>query len=371
MNGPSPAPPARGAFQLVVAAFIAALVFFTALCVRDAARPDVRPADGGTFAGTDVDGRVVQVHLFEQGGTWQGWLYREGLVQTDWFSTSNRVHPWQENVFARERDDQPNPPESVVASTADARKLNATLPRLSSWGTDTANLSLKFGHLSFRRLTGLRLGAWGGTQEFRAQFPQLPDGSAFHAAISREIQRHCEREAKEFTSDPMSFWRDNLSNRGPMTLNQHELTEHWQLRLLTTNLASFCVWSYDATGGNGNHNHWQGVNYSWESGTIRPLKLEELFPAGVQWADALRRRCESKLAAGGAPDLARGAVTNADTDLSVFTLSPTGLQIYFNPYTIASGADGEFVVHFDYAELKDLLRSGGTARFPERQTGWN
>ena len=50
-----------------------------------------------------------------------------------------------------------------------------------------------------------------------------------------------------------------------------------------------------------------------------------------------------------------------DVTLDTFTLSPTGLQIYFNPYAIASGADGEFVVHFDYAELKDLLRDDGPA----------
>ena len=30
-------------------------------------------------------------------------------------------------------------------------------------------------------------------------------------------------------------------------------------------------------------------------------------------------------------------------------------------YAVARAADGEFVVHFDYAELKDLLRTNGPA----------
>ena len=75
-------------------------------------------------------------------------------------------------------------------------------------------------------------------------------------------------------------------------------------------------------------------------------------------------RCVSKLKAISAPH--PEAVLDKHVALDVFTLSPTGLQIYFNPYAIASGANGEFVVHFDYGELKDLLRTDGPAAFLPR-----
>ena len=45
--------------------------------------------------------------------------------------------------------------------------------------------------------------------------------------------------------------------------------------------------------------------------------------------------------------------------LAVFTMSVEGLQLYFNPYTIGSGAEGSFVIHFDDRELSDLLRPQG------------
>jgi hypothetical protein len=106
---------------------------------------------------------------------------------------------------------------------------------------------------------------------------------------------------------------------------------------------------------------------------VRPLKLGELFHANATtgtpdedppWRLNLRARCVPKLKLLGAPQ--PEAVLEKDFPLDTFTLSPTGLQIYFNPYAIASGADGEFVVHFDYAEVKDLLRTDGPAAFLPR-----
>lgn len=362
MSDPSPAPsqPRWGRWLAIAGAL--ALALFTALTVRDAGRPAVRPAMGGTFTGHDVDGRLVQVCLFEQGGGWQGWLYREGREQTEWFITTNRVHPWQAPVNVREREDVPTLPEPVVTSTEDPLRLNATLPRTNGWASDTANLTRQFEHLGFRRRTGLRLGQWGGTKEFRAQFPRLPQKWEFPAAVSREIVRQCERAAAEFTAEPLDFWRENLQLRQPLLMNAHELTAHWQLRLLTTNLASFSVWSYDEVGGNGNHSHWGGVNLIATDAGARSLKAAELFREASE--NDLRARCVPKLKAIGAPR--PEAVFDKDVTLDTFTLSPAGLQIYFNPYAIASGADGEFVVHFDYAELKDLLRDDGPARWLQR-----
>lgn len=366
MSSLSPAPSQPRLGRWLALAGTLALGVFTVLTVRDAGRPAVRPAAGGTFTGRDVDGRLVQICLFEQDGDWQGWLYREGREQTEWFSTTNRAHPWQTVVNVRDREEVPKPPEPIVTSTDDALRLNATLPRTNGWASDTANLTRQFEHLKFRQLTGLRLGPWGGTKEFIAQFPKLSGGSVFHAAITREIVHQCETAAAEFTSDPIEFWRENLSLRQPMVMNAHELTAHWQLRLLTTNVASFCVWSHDEVGGNGNHSHWRGENFVWEAEGIRPLRLVDLLGRRSDWPVELRQRCAQKLQGIGAPDYAQGAVTEETSAPAVFSLSPTGLQIYFNPYEIASGADGEFVVHFDYAELKDLLRSDGPATFLPR-----
>ncbi len=370
MSGLPLAPPTHHTGRWLVLGFVLALACFTFLCWRDASQPPARPVAGGTFVGRDVDGRLVYVNLFEldyaDSGSpaWQGWLYREGHGQALVFWTTNRAHPWREKTYAREPEDAPEPPSTFVASTADPRRLTATLPRLASWGNDTASLTRQFEHLSFRRRAGIRLGRVGGTQEFSAQFPRLPETNAFVAAVNREVITQCEASAAGVASEAFSFWKDMLRERQLPGFNEYEFTANWQLRLLTTNLASFSVWSYEQTGGNGNHSDWHGANFIAEGDGLRALKLAELFRENSRWLTELRTRCVSKIKAISAPR--PEAVLDKDVALDVFTLSPTGLQIYFNPYAIASGADGEFVVHFDYGELKDLLRTDGPAAFLPR-----
>lgn len=353
----APVPSAQRKTRWLVLAFVFALGVFTVLTVRDASRPPVRPVAGGTFVGRDVDGRFVQVCLFEQEDGWQGWLYREGQGQAEWFTTERRTHPWKQTFHGREREDAKSAPESTITSTDKVHLLNVSLPRLSSWGSDTANLTQQFEHVGFRRLAGIRLGRVGGTLAYRAQFPRLPETNAFCRAVTREITAQCTAGATEFNSDAFEFWKRMIQDRRLPGFNQYEFTANWQLRLLTTNLASFSVWGYDATGGNGNHSSWQGANFIARSGGLKSLALAELFREGSDWDQELRVRCVPKLKAISAPRAE--AVFDKGVSLDVFTLSPTGLQLYFNPYAIASGADGEFVVHFDYAELKDLLRSDG------------
>ena len=372
MSAPSPAPPSSRKGRWLVLGFVLGLASFTFLCWRDASRPPVRPVSGGTFVGKDVDGRLVSVNLFELDSSygaahgWQGWLYREGQGQAKWFTTETRGHPWKQAFQGRERerDNGKPPPESTMSSTASATELQVTLPRLASWGSDTANLTRQFEHVSFRRLAGIRLGRVGGTHEYLAQFPRLPETNAFIGAVNREIIAQCEAGAAEFNRDAFEFWRWMIRERELMGFNQYQFTANWQLRLLTTNLVSFSVSSYDATGGSGNHSHWSGENFIATDGGLRRLEVRELFREGSGWDKELRVRGVPKLKAITAPR--PEAVFDEDVSLDVFTLSPTGLQIYFNPYAIASGADGEFVVHFDYAELKDLLRTDGSAlvRFP-------
>jgi hypothetical protein len=94
------------------------------------------------------------------------------------------------------------------------------------------------------------------------------------------------------------------------------------------------------------------------------LRLGDIFKPLPDWKPVFRERCRLKLKAVGHP--APNSVKDEDIPLFNFTLSQTGLQVCFNPYEIASGADGEFVVHFDYAELKDLLRTDGPAAFLPR-----
>ena len=143
----------------------------------------------------------------------------------------------------------------------------------------------------------------GGTLEFIAQFPRLPETSGFVAGVNRGILAQCEAAAAEFNANPLGFWRQMVEFRElDVGFNEHKLEANWQLRLLTTNLASFTVWSYDEVGGNGNHSHWRGMNFIAEGTGCRGLKLAELFQSAKSWEQELRVRCAPKAKAAGAPD---------------------------------------------------------------------
>ncbi len=122
-----------------------------------------------------------------------------------------------------------------------------------------------------------------------------------------------------------------------------------------------CVWSYDDVGGNGNRLRLRGATFMSVPGGLRLLQLGELMSSAQDWRAQVHARCVPKLRAIGVREGICNNATDPDTEIETFTLSPTGLQIYFNPYAIASGADGEFVVYFDCAELKDLLGTDGPA----------
>lgn len=137
---------------------------------------------------------------------------------------------------------------------------------------------------------------WGGTKEFHAQFPKLPPLLPFHTEVSALILERCEAQAGEFNRDSFSFWQENFHLGGPTHPREMKLTQNWQLRLLTTNLASFSVWSYKAIGGNGNWNKWAGENYVWENNAIHGLRLVDLFSADLKWQPQLRARIGPKFA---------------------------------------------------------------------------
>jgi hypothetical protein len=237
-------------------------------------------------------------------------------------------------VNVREREDVPNLPEPVVASTGDPLRLNATLPRTNGWASDTANLTRQIEHLRYRRLTGLRLGQLGGTYEYAAQFPRLPDANPLFTLIHQHISSQCMAEAAHFTSVPFNPWLSMVRHRQLLGFNHFRLNSHWQLRLLTTNLTSFCVWTHDSVGGAGNHSQWQGATLISAGADVRELELSDLFPADPgpsdpdtahEWGLKLRERGVAKLKAIGAPE--PDSALRKNVSLSDFTLSPTGLQL--------------------------------------------
>ncbi len=84
-----------------------------------------------------------------------------------------------------------------------------------------------------------------------------------------------------------------------------------------------------------------------------------MFEEETPWADFLKKHCEA--------DLTRHldhAVSVDSLPTHNFTVTHQGLQLLFDPYEVASGAEGAQVVHIPWSALKPFLKP-----FRPRQPG--
>lgn len=311
---------------------------------------------GATFRGVDPSGHEVRVHQFglvgyEDAPTWQGWVFQDGAGLLRWEYTTNR------NVWPLRWTDS----KSTGAPPVEARRVldEEHPPRLAiQFGSEAeAILTREFPHRVLHRRRGFTVNEWGCVKEYRGEFPDLRDGNDLSRAVFREIRSRCVSEARKFTEGILTQTREAWNEGWPVTMSQWSLDEHWQVRLLTDHFASFAIWRYPNTGGNGDPTSFASVNWIWDGDHLRALELSDLFSSDLKWEPQLRQRCVPKLAQAHA--FAPTEVLDSRVDLSIFTMSPGGLQLYFNPYTIGSGAEGSFVIHFKDAELADLFRPDG------------
>lgn len=337
----------------------AVAVAVAGLVTRSFNAPPLRAEFGGTFSGHDLSGRTVVVHLFTGHDRWNGWLYREGLDQPRLAWTTGTNAPWKMQFLNFRRANPAESPVATVSSATEPRRLTAILKGAESEESALVELQLVSEHLSIRRRSGVSLGRYGGTKEFHAQIPQLPAGAPFYELVSYEITRTCLEHAEAFTKDIAAHWKEVGEGDYRTAMSRSRWPEYWQVRLLQTNLVSLMVFSLPETGSSGNPSRFRGENFAWIGGALQRLELTGLMVPGKDWESELRRRCVPKLAEIGAriPE----GILEAAVSLEQFTLSPTGLQLYFNPYILGSGAEGAFIVHFDYGELLDLLRTNGPA----------
>lgn len=311
---------------------------------------------GATFHGVDPSGHKIRVHLFglvggNEAPAWQGWLFQDGTgLLRDEYSTNREVWPisWTD-------------PKSTNPVVIEARPIGDAVPpsRLAIlFGPGaTALVTREFSHRVLHRRRGFQFNGWGCIKEYRGEFPDLRGGDALTRAVLREIESRCDSEARHFTGGILSHTREAWRAEWPATMGWWTLEEQWQVRLLSEDIASVAVWSYPQTGGNGNPTRVASLNWIRDGDHLRELDLSDLFRRDLDWETALRRRCIPKLDKAHAFDPT--GVMDPRIPLAVFTMSPEGLQLYFNPYTIGSGAEGFFVIHFEEAELADLLRPQG------------
>jgi hypothetical protein len=219
-------------------------------------------------------------------------------------------------------------------------------------------LKRNFAHQMATERRSFLLRDYSASDEYVGEFPVWGSSTPFLRALTTRVTEECQAEAGAFIRGRLDHWREIVRYSLVTGRDGYEL-EHWQTRVLTERIASFAVWGVPERGQCGNSTSWKGRNYWWTGSKLREIQLQDLFVAGSDWATVIRQYCWHDLVR--QEVLSPEGVRSGDVGINIFTLSPTGLQIYFNPYQVSSGGDGEFVVHVPYTLVEHLLRPNGPA----------
>jgi len=249
-----------------------------------------------------------------------------------------------------------------VDSTDDSFVTNATMRfyfstsgavahGLIGKGTNTPTLPFElkreFSNLSVKQTSK------AAKRSFYGQVPLLPDDSAFRRALKQRMVELMAAEAQTFTTGDLQLYWERLRGFGFAGSGLQE----WQTRLLNESVASFAVRNYRDYGSScGNLTSWESRTYSWRNNQLCELRLADFFQANSAWEVEIRSFCHSELIRRKL-ELSALNILNPVVRLDIFTLSPTGIQIYINPYEIASGAEGEFIFHIPYERLKKFYKT--------------
>lgn len=320
--------------------------------IRRATEIPLERAAGGTYVG-DIPGLgKVQFDIFPADPWSTAWLYREGTEETGEGALSTNASGEFRVDVVKDHDVTTN--ETLTFKlTADGRTMSGFLFAVNRAFQSFA-LTRLYQYYDVHKHSGLLFHRLGAYADASAQIPLLPMNSAFDVALNRTIAKMSRKDVLGYTSG--NFRRQwEILRYGPRWVEGRQ-DDEWQVRLLTDKLASLAVWRLSDPGGvNGDLTSWSGHTFCWRDGRIHELKLPDLFLPEVDWKAHVRRLC--------CEDLQRQQYTSESTavldeDVSVeeFTISSTGLQIYFSPYTIASGGNGEYVIHIPYKVLQPYLR---------------
>ena len=191
----------------------------------------------------------------------------------------------------------------------------------------------------------------------KARYPQAVGAvrDARLTKLNRELRQLVTAEVAEFKS----YFQTPEERQGP-TGSYYEST-YW-VNLATNNLVSigFGVSTYGEGAAHPNHNT-MVFNYDLSLG--RTLTLSDLFKPNSNYLDAISRYTieELKKKLGPDPDtewIERGAGAKEENYKS-WNLTKSGLQITFDPYQVASYAEGEHVVVIPYSVLQSLINPEG------------
>jgi hypothetical protein len=193
--------------------------------------------------------------------------------------------------------------------------------------------------------------------EVKVEYPHfaLTDAGA-SVALDKAVEGVVEREMRDFLATQKAADREDP-----------EMAKGWVLELVCheTHLAStfvtiVCTRLADAGGAHPSHSTYS-LNYAWDGGGFRPMKLADLFTPGSAWEAALEKYYTDELGRQRAGWVVSGEFAVKPKDLHTWSLSPKGLRIQFDPYDAGPYVEGEHTVVVPWSELRPYVSPRGPA----------
>lgn len=190
---------------------------------------------------------------------------------------------------------------------------------------------------------------WAGltvNEEIRRDYPQL---SAALEKINQQEWQRMQKVRAEMKEDAALFRKDS-----PKYYHAYVYDFDVQVRRADTAVFSFLQQEY--TGGSGAHGmySWQGVNLSPLTGA--PIPLAAVIRDRERLAEAICLQLRQDYPRSAFGDLDETIRELAYKDKLNWTLDPRGITFYFNPYEIASYAEGLLMTTILFAEQPDLFQ---------------
>ena len=305
---------------------------------------------GGSYVGKFPDGRTVQIHrIIDTSGSTEEWWVDVDSGTWAWANPDDgklwgpAKHRWgTNNTFGLRFSADGTSATAYVTNFADVPLLQPP---------EAVPLIREFQYGRSASTFGFKLGRFGATLQTFIHLPSDYDSSNFARAVEAELWQLARQDARDFRSVRWEQQWEAARWAWPATSSSWSLEWTAQPRLWRSNLISVAVYRYPDRGGNGDPSHWKGMTFLSDQQQSSLLTWNQFFDEDAPWAVFLKSHCEA--------DLAR----HLDHDVSVdslptdnFTVTTQGLQLLFDPYEVASGAEGAQMVHIPWSALKPFLR---------------
>ncbi len=162
---------------------------------------------------------------------------------------------------------------------------------------------------------------------------------------------------KEYEQEP------EFKERAAM-ISEHSSTN---IEFASDKLVSLSILSDSYMGGAHGMYGYDGLTWKMTNGVPTRFKLTDVFREDTDFRAQISNLLINKLKKESASSVVDGSITSFVDELRnetlAYTVHPSGLTFYFNPYHVASYAEGAFEIHIPWKSLQSVLREDALKQF--------